>query len=118
MEAPKSVQVKILSTPSFSEAFKAEAQNNTEAIKILSAGVEKDPTKLAFAIGDVESVIAIITGVFYLGEMSVKIYRWLKGSDIPKIVIHTPVRTIEITNHDGLTEEEVSSLLRRSLEAT
>lgn len=118
MEAPKSVQVKILSTPSFSEAFKAEAQGNSESIKILSAGVEKDPTKLAFDIGNVESIVAIISGAFYLGEMSVKIYQWLKGGDIPKAVIHTPIRTIEITNHDGLTEEEISNLLRRSLEVT
>ena len=116
MSIPKVVQIKILSTPEFIQELKNEATNKSKTIKVLSSGVEKDPTALEFGLDEVATMLAIIQGSFYIGEFCSMIWRQFKDGKAKRVVIQTPLRRVEIILSEDLTEDSIRSILKKAID--
>jgi TATA-binding protein-associated factor Taf7 len=80
---------------------------------IIETKVAQDESKQAFGIHDVSTIIAVVKGVYYLGQLAVYIYDKLQGPKT-KISILTPYGSVEIRYHEKLSVDEVRAALRKA----
>ncbi len=115
MDTPEFIEIKLLSTPEVIQEFEAEWNAFPDQVKIVSSGPEKDPTYLEFGLMEVAAIVAIVQGALYFGEISAKLYRWLKDNKNKnkRIVIQTPLGSTEFVATNDLTEAEVREHLKR-----
>lgn len=112
MDIPKEIQVKLLSSPELIHELEKEAQKNPTQLKIISTGREKDPTFLEFDIAEVATIVTVVQGAFYLGQLSLQLYQLLKSNKAKRVVLQTPLRRVEITATTDLTEDQVRDILK------
>lgn len=113
MEKQNYYNVKIIADETFIGLLKEYANQSPDDIKIESEIDEsKDATDLGFELVSVLAVLAVVKELFYVGELAVKIYQWLKKSKDQKIIIVTPFRTIELHSNTELTVEDIRKLLQ------
>jgi hypothetical protein len=115
MEVPEQIQVKIVSTPDIIEEFKRDWSAQGDNVQIVSSGPEKDLFSYQFGLAEVASLLGLVKGATYLGELAVKLYRRLtEGDDKDKrIIVQTPLGRWEFVSRKDLTQEEVIDILKK-----
>ena len=109
------IQVKFRGAPGLIEELRYEADE--EDVEIISVGTERDPTYLHFGIAEVASLVAIIQGAYWVGDLARKIHRLLKKNKDKKeeqnrrLSVQTPFGQWEFVSDDALTEEDVRQVL-------
>ena len=93
------------------------AASNPGIVTIESRRSDQDASRLGFDLATASAIVTIITSTFYFGELGFRLYRWLGKSKTNKIIIQTPLRTIEIVKSDELTEDDVKRLLEEAYRA-
>jgi hypothetical protein len=109
-------KVKFIVDAAFIEQMKQYAHEHPNNLKIESEKTEKDATKLGFDLVTVASIVTIVSGTLYIGELAAKILGWLSHSSGNKVAIQTPFQTIEIHRSANLTERDVRGLLKAAME--
>jgi hypothetical protein len=106
-----SFTVKIRSDRETADAV-VDAWQSTAEVEILERRVDDDVQGADFALETVATVVALVSAVFVDGPIVPAIVAKLKGTKRKKITIETPLRSVEITSSENLSEEEVRGILR------
>jgi hypothetical protein len=111
------VNAKIIGSPALIGELQQVAAANPEAFVVLEAGPEEGTSYLQWGLGDVASIVAIIQGAYWAGDLAHKLYLHLKEKNEHKIVIQTPTTRIDLVANRALTEAEVKNALEKLVHA-
>jgi hypothetical protein len=110
MSADPLVQVKFQGDPELIEEIRQETSGHGE-VEILSTGMERDPTYLHFGLAEVASLIAIVQGAYWVGDLARKVHGWVTGKKDRRLFVQTPFGQWDFVSDDDLTEEDVRTAL-------
>ncbi len=115
MDSSDAIEIKLISSPDLIEEIEKEWKANPNQVQILSSGRETDITSHKFGLVEAAAIVAIVQGILYTGELSVKIYRWLneEHNQNRRIVLQTPLGKWEFVAHSNLTVDEIKDVLKR-----
>jgi predicted amino acid dehydrogenase len=102
----------------FTSELKAFAAANTDRLTIESEQTDRDATRLGFDLATVSAIVTIVTSAFYFGELGVKVARWLAKSRANKVIIQTPLKTVELVKSTNITKDEIVELLKTAYTTT
>jgi hypothetical protein len=112
------LRLKIIADSEFADALKAEAVARPADLVIESERNEKDATKLGFDLADAVSIVAIVKGAIDAATFAAKIYGWWHDSKKKKprykVILQTPLRTLELHSNIPVTQAEIQRFLEAS----
>jgi len=112
------LRLKIIADSEFAEALKAEAKSRPDDLTIESERNEKDATKLGFDFAAAVSIVAIVKGAMDAATFAAKIYNWWHDSKKKKprykVILQTPLRTLELQSNIPITQAEIRQFLEGS----
>lgn len=104
-------RVTFIADVAFIQALKDLANEDPRMI-VESERTEKDATRLGFDLAAAATVVTIITGALYTGELAARVLAWLRHMKGNKIILQTPFKTLELHKSAELTEEDVRRFLQ------
>jgi hypothetical protein len=115
MSVPETIQIKVISSRDVIEELEKDFRKSPDQIRLVSSGPDDDPTSWQFGILEVAAIVTTMQGTFYLGELSLKIYKHLQKQKDAKrrIVVITPLGRAEFVASADLTEAQIKETLRR-----
>lgn len=113
----KNYRITIIADEALAEAIKAYAEENPADMEIESERSNRDAARLGFDIGGAADIVTLVTATFFFGELAVRLFQWMRANRSNKIIIQTPMKTVEISNSAQLTEKEVLRLLKSAYES-
>lgn len=116
MAANQGIDLKLVSEPEFVEAFAEEVTRVDAGFEVRSKGRETDPSNLAFDLGDVASVVGLLSDLFMAGPIVPALIAAIKRTKPKKIVITSPFNRIVYEPHEDMTEDEVRVMLKKLVE--
>lgn len=114
MKTPTKLLLEITSTTTFINSLEEEASEKPEQIEVLEKKERYLPSDLSFGMGeltDIATIVTLIQGAFFVGDLAIKLFQKIKKSEAPKVVIKDAIQEIEILNNETLTEDIVRTLL-------
>jgi hypothetical protein len=117
MEKQCNFLVEIIAEEKFIDLIKKESVAAEKDISIISEKHNIKTIEQPFGLIELAALIAVIQGIFYLGELAIKIVKWMKETKTERVTINTQVcKNIIIINDDNLTVEYVLEKLKKSVE--
>ncbi|HEV3278934.1 MAG TPA: hypothetical protein VG860_19210 [Terriglobia bacterium] len=115
MAKPAGFMVKIDASPELVGELKNVVESNPDLMKLESAGPSDQPSHLRLGLADVETLIAIVNGAVAFGQFAHSIYKHFKEKKAERLMVQTPLRTVEILSSDATSEERILELLQSSI---
>jgi hypothetical protein len=106
MSTPESYRLRFIADEAFIDQLRQEP-----GIAIESEAAEKDATLLGFDLVTAASIVTVIQGALYLGELAFRIRQALAVSKSNKIVLQAPFGTLELVKNAPLSEEQIRNFL-------
>ena len=113
MSSTSDIEVNFFGTEDFSSALQSSFLETPDQVRVMRSGTLTNPREFNWGLTQIAEVITIVTAAFYFGELALRVYKALKVSKSKKVVLQTPIRTIEIANDDTLTPEQIEKILKQ-----
>jgi hypothetical protein len=109
------ITVKIIGDPELVADLKRVVEENPNVMQLHSTGPSAEPSHLRLGLGDVETIVALLSGVATLAKFAYSIYRHFSEKKASVVTVQTPLRTIELRAADAVSEESVAARLRDAI---
>ena len=115
MNPTGNLMVKISGSPELVADLESVVKQNPADMELKSVGPAEEPSHLGLGFVEVATIIAFVNGALGLAKFAYAIYKYLSGQPRQRVIIQTPLRTIEISSSDAISEDRVRELVSCAL---
>ncbi len=105
-----SYRLKIFADDAFLQQLKHYSAQAPDDLKVVSEKIDRDATRQGFDLTNIVEVVVAVSHTIAIIELARHVVKWVRGSKGNKVVVQTPVATMEF-HKETISEEEIQKFL-------